>query len=191
MAGESEVEHGSGKLIAMTEATENNGAAKDAAVNGAGVNGAGANGAGGAKELPELNDVSQASDHVGPLKAAMRSGALALLVLGALSLLVWGLISGTEGLWGAGIGWLVGGGFMLLTVVIVLFSSNTSPSMTMGLILGSWLVKAAVLLGILFFLKDKTFYDTAALAVTVILSMVAVLAIETLAVTRTQKLYIS
>ena len=121
----------------------------------------------------------------------MRSGALALLVLGALSLLVWGLISGTEGLWGAGIGWLVGGGFMLLTVVIVLFSSNTSPAMTMGLILGSWLVKAAVLLGILFFLKDKTFYDTAALAVTVILSMVAVLAIETLAVTRTQKLYIS
>ena len=174
----------------MTEATENNGAAKDAVVNAA-VNGAGANGAGGAKELPELNDVSQASDHVGPLKAAMRSGALALLVLGALSLLVWGLISGTEGLWGAGIGWLVGGGFMLLTVVIVLFSSNTSPSMTMGLILGSWLVKAAVLLGILFFLKDKTFYDTAALAVTVILSMVAVLAIETLAVTRTQKLYIS
>lgn len=171
MAGESEVAHGSGKLIAMTEATENNGA--------------------GAKELPELNDVSQASDHVGPLKTAMRSGALALLALGALSLLVWGLISGTEGLWGAGIGWLVGGGFMLLTVVIVLFSSNTSPSMTMGLILGSWLVKAAVLLGILFFLKDKTFYDTAALAVTVMLSMIAVLVIETLAVTRSQKLYIS
>ena len=56
----------------MSEATENNGA--------------------GAKELPELNDVSQASDHVGPLKAAMRSGALALLVLGALSLLVLSLI---------------------------------------------------------------------------------------------------
>ena len=93
----------------------------------------------------------------------MRAGALALIVLGVLSLLVWWLISGTAGLWGAGIGWLVGGGFMLLTVVIVLFSSNTSPTATMGLILGSWIVKAALLLGILFFLKDKTFYDTPAL----------------------------
>ena len=112
-------------------------------------------------------------------------------MLGVLSLLVWWLISGTAGLWGAGIGWLVGGGFMLLTVVIVLFSSNTSPTATMGLILGSWIVKAALLLGILFFLKDKTFYDTPALTVTVMLSMLAVLVIETLAVTRTQKLYIS
>lgn len=176
MAGESEVSTGSGKLIAMSDATENNGAVNSGA---------------GANELPELNDVSQASDHVAPLKVAMRAGALALVVLGALSLLVWGFISGAAGLWGAGIGWLVGGGFMLLTVVIVLISSNTSPSMTMGLILGSWLVKAAVLLGILFFLKDKTFYDTPALAVTVMLCMIAVLIIETLAVTRTQKLYIS
>ena len=153
----------------MSDATENNGAA----------------------ELPELNDVSQAADHAAPLKAAMRAGVLALIVLGVLSLLVWWLISGTAGLWGAGIGWLVGGGFMLLTVVIVLFSSNTSPTATMGLILGSWIVKAALLLGILFFLKDKTFYDTPALTVTVMLSMLAVLVIETLAVTRTQKLYIS
>lgn len=168
----------------MSDATENTGNAGNAGdAENAGHNGA--------KELPELNDVSQVEDHVAPLKAAMRAGVLVLLALGVVSLLVWGLISGTAGLWGAGIGWLVGGGFMLMTVVIVLVSSNTSPSATMGLILGSWLVKAAALLGILFFLKDKTFYDTPALAVTVMLSMIAVLVIETLAVTRTQKLYIS
>ena len=79
---------------------------------------------------------------------------------------------------------------MLVTVFIVLASAKTSPQMTMGLILGSWVAKAAILLVVLLALKDKTFYDATALGVTVILVLVAILATETLAVTRTNLMYI-
>lgn len=141
-------------------------------------------------ELPPVEDDPGIGDSRRPLLRAARGGAIALAVITVLSLALWGAVRDLSGLYGALIGAAIGGGFMLVTVFIVLASAKTSPQMTMGLILGSWVAKAAILLVVLLALKDKTFYDATALGVTVILVLVAILATETLAVTRTNLMYI-
>ncbi len=142
------------------------------------------------QDLPDLNDVSQVDDQQWPLRRALRNGTIALAVIGIASLSLWGALRDLPGLYGALIGIAIGGGFMLATVMSVLFTSRTSPAMTMGVVLGSWLVKAAVLLLLMLWLKGQDFYDATALGVTVLLTLIAVLATETFAVTRAQRLFV-
>lgn len=142
-------------------------------------------------ELPELNDVSQVDNHQWPMLRAARNSSIALVAIAVLSLSLWGYFRDLPGIYGALIGLAVGGGFTLLTVVSVLATAKSSPQITMAVVLGSWIVKALILLGILFLIKDATFYDKSALAVTIILSLVVVLATETHAVTQAQKLFVS
>lgn len=142
------------------------------------------------QDLPELNDVSKADDHQWPLQRALRNGAIALAVIGVASLSLWGALRDLPGIYGALIGIAIGGGFMLATVLSVLFTARTSPAMTMGVVLGSWLVKAAVLLLLMVWLKGQDFYDATALGVTVLLTLIAVLTTETIAVTRAQRLFV-
>ena len=142
------------------------------------------------QDLPELNDISKVDDQQWPLRRALRNGAIALAIIGIASLSLWGALRELPGIYGALIGIAIGGGFMLATVLSVLLTSRTSPAMTMGVVLGSWLVKAAVLLLLILWLKKQDFYDATALGVTVLLTLIAVLATETIAVTRAQRLYV-
>ena len=144
----------------------------------------------GQPDLPPLNDVSAIGDSRRPLIRAARGGVIALIIITVLSLSLWGAFRDLPGLYGALIGAGLGGGFLLITVFVVLGTANSSPSTTMAAVLGSWLAKAAVLLVILIWIRDMTFYDPIALAVTVILVLVALLATETIAVTRTQLMYV-
>ncbi|KAB1503941.1 hypothetical protein F7230_02200 [Corynebacterium sp. 320] len=141
-------------------------------------------------DLPELNDVSQVDDQVWPLTRAVRNGSIAVAALIVVSLMFWGATNDLPGLWGALIGGLIGGSFMLLTVWVVLLSARTTPTRTLVIVLGSWLLKMAVFLGIMIFIQDMDFYYRPAFAVTTILAMIAALATETYAVTQAQRLYV-
>lgn len=142
------------------------------------------------KELPELNDISQADDHTWPLKRALRISGLALLVIGLVSLAFWGFLRDLPGLWGVLVGLAIAGGFMLITVVVTLMTAKSTPTTTMAVMLGSWLAKIAVFVVITRLLKPMNFYDTAALATTIIISLIALLAAETWSVTKAQQTYI-
>lgn len=139
---------------------------------------------------PEINDVSKVDDHQWPLKRAARNGTIVVGLIIFASLVVWGAVADGEGLWGALIGGAIGGGFMLATVVVILVTSSTSPTATMAVVLGSWLLKAAVVLIALLALKNLEFYNHAALATTVILTLIGALATEIYAVTKGQRLYV-
>ncbi len=141
-------------------------------------------------ELPELNESQDLEDPRRPLQRALRGGVIALVAVTVFSLALWGGVRDLPGIWGALIGAAIGGGFLLLTVISALGTSNTSPATTLGVVLGSWILKAAVLLGVMFWLKSMDFYDATALAVTVILVLVVVLATETIAILRTNQLYV-
>lgn len=80
---------------------------------------------------------------------------------------------------------------MLATLAVVLWTRNASPNVMMGTVLGSWLAKGGLLLVFLLVVRDLTFYDRAAFGVTVILTLVVLLATETLAITRTRTPYVS
>lgn len=142
------------------------------------------------KPLPELNDTTHADDHNWPLKRALKISGIALAIIGLISLAVWGGLRDLPGIWGVVIGLAIAGGFMLMTVVVTLMTSNSTPATTMAVVLGSWLAKIAVVLVVMLIIKDMTFYDRAALATTIIIGLVVLLATETWSVTKAQQVYI-
>ena len=106
-----------------------------------------------------------------PLVRAVKFGALALAALTVISLVVWGLVGGAPGLWGVVIGAAIGGGFVLLTALSVLLTAGTSPSTTMAVVLGGWLLKIVLLVIVLLFIRDLDFFHRGALLTTVVLAL--------------------
>ncbi|KAA8724020.1 hypothetical protein [Corynebacterium spheniscorum] len=118
-------------------------------------------------------------DHSRPLRRGIRLGALALLMLAVLSIAAWSLAKGTPGMWGGILGSLIGGIFVLATALIVQATAKTSPTTTIAVVMGSWLVKIVVLFVIVHTLQRYSFYDRYALGVTIMLALIVVLGTET------------
>ncbi|TWT28850.1 hypothetical protein FRX94_01285 [Corynebacterium canis] len=121
---------------------------------------------------------SEYDDPRRPLIRALRYGAYALLVIALCSLALWGWVADLAGVWGVLLGAAIGGGFMLLTVLSVLVTSDTSPTTTGAVVLGGWLVKVIVLIIVLYLIQDLGFYHKWALLVTTVLALLAVLTCE-------------
>jgi len=62
-------------------------------------------------------------------------------VITVLSLLVWGGKNGMPGVWGVLLGAGISGTFVLLTVLGILFTARTSPSVTLAVVLGGLAVE--------------------------------------------------
>lgn len=139
-------------------------------------------------DLPDVNvsEDGDIADHRRPLLRAAKWGAVAIAVITVVSLALWGNFRGTEGLWGVLIGAAIGGGFVLATVGVVLLTSNTTPQTTMIVMLGSWLIKIVVVLGILLVLRNMDFFDHTAMGVTVLLALVVGLFSETVGIITTR-----
>ncbi|GEM_PF-536981 len=143
-------------------------------------------------DLPDLN-VSvdgDITDHRRPLLRAAKLGGAGIAVLTVVSLMVWGGTRGAEGLWGVLIGAAIGGGFVLATVGVVLLTADSTPTNTLVVVFGTWLIKILVVLVVLAVLRRFDFYDSTALGVTTILALVVGLATETLGVLRTRTTYV-
>lgn len=115
---------------------------------------------------------------------------MSLVVITIVSLAAWGAARDLPGIWGVLIGAAIGGGFVLLTALSVLLTSNTSVSTTGAVVLGGWLVKIVVLIIILVLIRNLEFYDHVAFFVTVVLALVATLAAEVWAVITSKVTYI-
>ena len=121
----------------------------------------------------------------------MRLGAIALVVITIASLAIWGGIAGLPGIWGVLIGAAIGGGFVLLTALSVLVTSGSTPSTTMAVVLGGWLIKIVVLILVLLLIRDLDFYHTMAMFVTVVLALLVVLGTEVWGVITSKVTYVS
>lgn len=130
------------------------------------------------------------TDSNAALKIAIRFGLLGLAVLTVAGIAGWGLADGSRGSWGAIIGSAVGGGFILITVVLVLVTSSMSPTASMSVILGGWFVKTVVAIVVLAVLKNYDFYNKWALAIQVIAAIVIVLGAELFGLLRTRVPYV-
>lgn len=126
-----------------------------------------------------------------PLLAAARSGLIALGVLTVISLLVWGGKEGMPGVWGVVLGAAIGGGFVLLTVVSVLVTARSTPTMTGAVVMFGWLAKIVVLILILLAIKDLSFYDTMAFFVTVVLALIVTLGAEVWGMSQSNLTYVT
>ncbi|QYH19876.1 hypothetical protein JKI95_01830 [Corynebacterium aquatimens] len=137
-----------------------------------------------------VRDTAEFEDHRLPLQRALKFGGWALVVLTVLSLMGWGAARDLPGIWGVLMGVGIGGGFVLATALTVLATSNSSPTATMAVVLGGWLVKMVILVLLLLWLKQYSFYDGTAFGVTTIAALVVALAAETWGVITSRTAYI-
>lgn len=126
-----------------------------------------------------------------PLRAALRYGLFGLAVLTVLALLIAGVVSGMAGLWGALLGAAIGGGFILTTVVAVLWGAKLPPTMAGAVMLGSWVGKLLILLVVVLVLNQFEFFDRVALFLTVVGALIIVLGAETYGVVRQKVPYVT
>ncbi|WP_028479151.1 hypothetical protein [Nocardia sp. CNY236] len=126
-----------------------------------------------------------------PLRAALRYGLVGLAVLVVSATGLGAAVSGLSGVWGALLGAAIGGGFILTTVVVVLFGAKLPPS-TAGLVmLLSWVGKMLVALVVVAVLHRFEFYDSVVLFLTVVAALVIVLGAETYGVVRQKVPYVT
>lgn len=134
---------------------------------------------------------SEFDDHRRPLLRALKFGSVALIIISLMSLAIWGWLRDLPGIWGVLIGAAIGGGFVLLTALSVLMTSNTSASTTGAVVLGGWLLKIVVLIIVLAIIRNMEFYDSMALFVTVVLALVVTLGTEVWGVITSKVTYVT
>ena len=130
------------------------------------------------------------TDSAAPLRAAARHGVLGLAALTVAAAVIAGLVVGAPGVWAALLGAAVGGGFVLFTVAVVLGTARSEPTTMAAVLLGSWLLKLVVLIGVLAVLRRFDFYDRTTFGVVILAAAVGLLALETRAIVRTRAVYV-
>ncbi len=124
------------------------------------------------------------SEHTVALRKALLLGTLAWLLMSVISVVVWLLVSGTPGIWGVLVGAAIGGFFVLTTAIVTLATANSRAATMGATLLGTWLLKLIVVILVVALIKGMDFYSRPALVVTMALSLVVVLAVETWTVMR-------
>ncbi|MEV0360440.1 hypothetical protein AB0H71_30730 [Nocardia sp. NPDC050697] len=113
------------------------------------------------------------------MRAALRYGVIGLGVLLVASVALATALAGTAGLWGALLGSAIGGGFILATAAMVLFTGKLAPSTAQLVILASWAGKLLLALVVIGVLRRFDFFDPVALFLTVVAALLIVLGAET------------
>lgn len=130
------------------------------------------------------------ADQTDALRAAVRYGAVGLLVLAIGAAAVAGGLLGLPGVWGALLGAAVGGGFILFTAVVVLATARSEPTTMAAVLLGSWLLKLVLVIVVMLVLRGMDFYSRGTFVAVIALAVIGLLALETRAVLATKMTYV-
>lgn len=124
-----------------------------------------------------------------PLRKAVLAGAIVLAVVTALAAGL-ALPRGEAALWGVALGAVLGGLFSLLTAVTALVGVRAEADVLRLIVLGGWMLKACVGVGLFAVLVQLDFYDPEALVITLVATVVAVIGAEVWAVVSTPFTYV-
>jgi hypothetical protein len=125
-----------------------------------------------------------------PMAAVLRWGTLGSVVALAIAAALGYLLAGSEGLWGAVLGIAIPVVFYSITVVVAVVTVRVRPEVFGAAILGSWVVKIAVLIGVLALLSGATFYSRGAFFIAFVVGTVGYLVAEAVIVVRTRVPYL-
>jgi hypothetical protein len=115
---------------------------------------------------------------------------LAWLNISIVAVLLGKLFADNKGVLGALIGSLLAGSFFALTALVAKLTIKTSVEYLGFAVLGSWLGKIVLLLAVLFWLRNVSFYDRPTLFGTLVVSTIGLLTLEAYVITRTPALYV-
>lgn len=127
---------------------------------------------------------------VTPMRRVLRWGALVLVGSTPAVAGIGYLAAERAGLLGALVGWGIAVAFLGGTAAMALVTARMSPTALGAIVLGSWLVKVAVLIAILAGLRAAEFYDRTAFGISLLIGIVATLALEAIIVVRTRVPYL-
>lgn len=125
-----------------------------------------------------------------PLRRTLRLGAVGLLLLTPVAAGVGWLVDGSSGLAGALIGVLVPAVFFGLTAVLALVTLRLSPGALGAVVLGSWVLKLLMLIGVFLVLNQWDGWSRPVFAVTFLIGVLASLGLEAVVVLRSQQPYV-
>ena len=100
------------------------------------------------------------------------------------------VIDGAAGCWGALLGLAVPVAFFSITAVVALVTARTRPELLGFAVLGSWLAKVLLLIGVLAWLSRSDFYNRAVFFVVLLLGTFAYLIAEAFIVLRSRQPYV-
>ena len=127
---------------------------------------------------------------VTPMRRVLRWGGVVLVGSTPAVAGLGHLAAGQAGLLGALMGWGIAVAFLGGTAAMALVTARMSPA-TLGVsVLGSWLIKVVILIAILAALRAADFYDRMAFAISLLVGIVATLALEAIIVARTRVPYL-
>lgn len=135
-------------------------------------------------------DSSRSDAHHQGLVKAFTSGIIALVAVSILGMVAAYFIADLKGLYGAAIGFAMGGAFVLLTIVIMVMTKTVKPTTSAAIMMGSWLVKIVIALVITRVLQPLDFYSKPALGCALIVALVIVLSVQTRVILRNNAPYV-
>lgn len=106
------------------------------------------------------------------LRTALRDGLILVAGLAVLGSLVGLLVAGVPGLWGGLIGAAIAAFFCGTTVWSMLYTVGKGATVMGAVVMGAWLAKMVVLIGVFLVLTQFDFYDRIVLFVVLLLGAV-------------------
>lgn len=140
--------------------------------------------------VPEPTGAPAPSGAERAFRAALRDLLVFLAAIAVLGSVVGHLVAGTPGVWSV----LMGAGVVLIfsgtTVVSMLRTANSEPTVFAGTVAGLWLAKFVVVVIIIIALRPLDFYDKPVFGITVILGAIGAIALDMRAVQRARVPYL-
>lgn len=125
------------------------------------------------------------------LKRALVYGGLLALAIAVVGSLIGFLVDGMPGLLGALVGAAMTALFLGLTALTILLASRVSKGELFspaffGIVMGGWLLKLLLFLGIVLLLAQQDFLNPLVMFVTIVVAVLGSLAVDVLAFVRTR-----
>jgi ATP synthase protein I len=102
----------------------------------------------------------------------LRAAAIPTALVGLVLIVVFGILDGSKGLFGALFGNVVVGAFFSASLIAMGYASRRGPTMLMGAAMATYLVKIVLLGVLLVTLRDTTAFDFQAFGITILVGMV-------------------
>ena len=125
-----------------------------------------------------------------PMHRILRIGGIAAAIALPAAALLGYLIAGMPGLWGGLLGIGIAVAFLAVTVIVGLATAGAEAAMLGFAVLGSWLIKIIVLIGVMAFLRGQDFYSRPVLFVSLLVGIAGTLFIEWRVVSTTKVPYV-
>jgi len=121
-----------------------------------------------------------------PMAAVLKWGTLGSVVVMVLAGFFGWLVAGEPGLWGGILGIAIPVAFFSITVIVALVTLRVRPAIFGAAILGSWIVKLALLVVVLAVLSRADFYSRGVFFVAFVIGTIGYLVTEAVIVVKTR-----